>query len=213
MTDTNVRSYLLDELGDPDAPVGSRSWCLYTANEIRKMLYDKQQLGARLHDYVSAFQERHGWQELGFLTWEDFCVKRLQVRADDVAAAAKAQIAAIAERAVPLNGHEYGNGVAGPGRGNKTDNNNNVFSCGMQGTSPEYLTARIARDRPDILERMKAGEYKSVRGAAIDAGIIDPDKTRRYSLPTDPTTAAHYLLRKVDAAWIATFVAELVNAQ
>jgi len=39
----------------------------------------------------------------------------------------------------------------------------------IRGTNPDYLTARIARDRPDILERMKAGEYPSVRAAAIDA--------------------------------------------
>ncbi len=31
---------------------------------------------------------------------------------------------------------------------------------------------RIARDRPDILERMKAGEFAYVRQAAIAAGII-----------------------------------------
>jgi len=41
-----------------------------------------------------------------------------------------------------------------------------------QGTSRDYLAARIARDRPDILEEMKAGKYRSVRAAAIDAGII-----------------------------------------
>lgn len=202
MTDTNVRSYLLDELGDPDAPVGSRSWCLYTANEIRKMLYDKQQLGARLHDYVSAFQERQGWQELGFLTWEDFCVKRLQVRADEVEQEARARIAAIAEQARPLNGHGA--------------NQYRHYNCNVQsidnGNSPEYLTARIARDRPDILERMKAGEYKSVRSAAIDAGIVDPEKSKRYSLPADPTAAARYLLTRVDPSWVATFVAELVKA-
>ncbi len=29
-------------------------------------------------------------------------------------------------------------------------------------TNADYLTARIARDRPDILERMKAGDYKRV---------------------------------------------------
>jgi hypothetical protein len=40
------------------------------------------------------------------------------------------------------------------------------------GNSAEYLVARIARDRPDILEKMKAGEYRSVRQGAIDAGII-----------------------------------------
>jgi Arc/MetJ-type ribon-helix-helix transcriptional regulator len=38
--------------------------------------------------------------------------------------------------------------------------------------SASYLTARIARDRPDILKKMKAGEYKSVRAAARDAGIL-----------------------------------------
>ncbi len=31
---------------------------------------------------------------------------------------------------------------------------------------------RIARDRPDILARMKAGEFAYVRQAAIAAGII-----------------------------------------
>lgn len=35
------------------------------------------------------------------------------------------------------------------------------------GTNASYLTSRIARDRPDILERMKAGEFTSVRKAAL----------------------------------------------
>jgi hypothetical protein len=35
------------------------------------------------------------------------------------------------------------------------------------GTDPTYLTARIARDRPDLLERLKAGEFRSVRAAAL----------------------------------------------
>lgn len=39
-------------------------------------------------------------------------------------------------------------------------------------TQAERFTARIARDRPDILEDMKAGKYRSVRAAAIDAGIV-----------------------------------------
>jgi len=34
------------------------------------------------------------------------------------------------------------------------------------GDNAEYQTARIARDRPDILERMQAGAYKSVRALA-----------------------------------------------
>jgi hypothetical protein len=35
-----------------------------------------------------------------------------------------------------------------------------------------YLVARIARDHPDILERMKAGEFATVRQAALAAGIL-----------------------------------------
>ena len=48
----------------------------------------------------------------------------------------------------------------GPGRGHKRDDNIISF---QQGTSADYLARRIARDRPDVLERMKSGEYKSVR--------------------------------------------------
>jgi hypothetical protein len=35
-----------------------------------------------------------------------------------------------------------------------------------RGTDADYLTAHIARDRPDILARMKAGRYPSVRAAS-----------------------------------------------
>jgi len=40
-----------------------------------------------------------------------------------------------------------------------------------------YLTRRIARDHPEILERMKAGEFPSVRSAALEAGIVKPTFT------------------------------------
>lgn len=205
MNDANVRSYLLDELGDPGAPAGSRLWALYVSNEIRKTYYDKRQSGARLHDLVGMFAEHQAWQELGFLTWEDFCVKQLQAQADEVEREATARVVDIAENAKPLASN------GGNRKTNQFDNYQTDVPSIDGGTDPAYLTARIARDRPDILERMKAGEYKSVRSAAIDAGIIDPDKTKRYSLPTDPTAAARYLRTRVDAGWLATFVAELVQ--
>ena len=46
----------------------------------------------------------------------------------------------------------------------------------------EHLTARIARDRPDILERMKRGEFPSVAAAAREAGIAWVN-TKRIRLP------------------------------
>lgn len=51
------------------------------------------------------------------------------------------------------------------------------------GTSAEYLTRRIVRDHPEIAERMKAGEYKSVRAAALDAGIAPRTLTIRLDAP------------------------------
>lgn len=189
------RDYLLDELGDGDAPIGSKSWALWLSNEIRKTYYDKQQTGERLRSLIETFKIQQAWQVFGFLTWEAYCEKRLQLAAQDLDAEARARVARVAALATPLK--EQGD------RGNgKKDYNYNLFSAENNGTDSEYLTARIARDRPDILERMKAGEYRSVRSAAIDAGIIDPEKTKRYQLPTDPTKAGKYLAERVDAEWM-----------
>ena len=37
-----------------------------------------------------------------------------------------------------------------------------------------YLLRRLARDAPEVLDRVKSGEIKSARAAAIEAGIIKP---------------------------------------
>jgi hypothetical protein len=66
------------------------------------------------------------------------------------------------------------------GRGNKAGSDTTSF-----GRDAEYLTARIARDRPDILEDMQAGKYKSVRAAALEAGIVRP----RFTVPADDVRA------------------------
>jgi hypothetical protein len=48
-------------------------------------------------------------------------------------------------------------------------------SLGDQGSNNrERLLRRLARDHPDILKRYERGEFKSVRAAAIAAGIIKP---------------------------------------
>lgn len=59
----------------------------------------------------------------------------------------------------------------GPGRGHKAPKTRRKKQ--VQGSGSEkYLAARIARDHPDVLERMKKGEFLSVRQAAIAAGIV-----------------------------------------
>jgi hypothetical protein len=62
-----------------------------------------------------------------------------------------------------------------PRRGSPENNQgDNVTLKTKRGNQAEYLTARIARDRPDIHDRMKAGEFPSVRKAAMAAGFVEP---------------------------------------
>lgn len=48
-------------------------------------------------------------------------------------------------------------------------------------TNADYLTARIARDRPDILDRMKSRDYLSVRAASR----VSLRAVRPYTTPAD----------------------------
>ena len=64
-------------------------------------------------------------------------------------------------------------GEQGRGRPVRSDN----VRPNSHGNGSSYIAARLARDHPDILERMKRGEFRSVRAAALEAGIVKPQKT------------------------------------
>ena len=68
-----------------------------------------------------------------------------------------------------------------------------VITPGSRGTSQPYLLRRLARDAPDVLERVKTGEIKSARAAAIEAGIITPFPSLQLK---DPAPTAQKLLIK-----------------
>lgn len=76
----------------------------------------------------------------------------MQLAAQDLDAEARDRVRRFAENTTPLNEH---------GTNQHGLDNYKVLSMATSsidgGTDSEYLTARIARDRPDILERMKAG--------------------------------------------------------
>ena len=115
--------------------------------------------------------------------------------------AAVARTKATARRSTPLAKH-------GGARNGKQGYNGK-----LAGNSNQYLTARIARDRPDILERMKHGQFRSVRAAAIEAGIIKPKatgpKSARPTLPADPHEAADVIAQRYDKKVIRTLIADL----
>lgn len=72
-------------------------------------------------------------------------------------------------KAAPLPTQEIGvdGGKPGPGRGKKTDD---IVSRLNYGNDTEYTLRRLARDCPQMLDKIEAGEL-SVNAAAIQAGI------------------------------------------
>jgi hypothetical protein len=63
----------------------------------------------------------------------------------------------------------------GPGQGKRTDLDkglrDNITKL-QRGTQATYLAARLKRDRPDLAAKVVSGEIKSIRAAAIEAGIV-----------------------------------------
>jgi hypothetical protein len=119
-------------------------------------------------------------------------------------------VAARAEEAKPMPEQEIGKGKPGPGRPAKTGDNitrfeedlpalGDVAPGAQRGTSAGYLTSRIAREAPEVLEEMKEGKHASVRSAAVKAGIIkkeircvaQPTKTSNVSAPDTATAPIH----------------------
>ena len=62
----------------------------------------------------------------------------------------------------------------GPGRGHQAPKSRHKPQA-KGGNNQQYLVAKVARDCPDVLERMKEGEFLSARSAAIEAGILKPN--------------------------------------
>lgn len=60
----------------------------------------------------------------------------------------------------------------------------------VRGTSAAYLRMRIVRDHPDVARRLHAGEFKSVRAAALVAGLVQPVLSVRI---TDPASMVRSL--------------------
>jgi len=142
---------------------------------------------ARMVDDVRKFQ---GWRVIGLDSFEQFCTEKLGRTLDEVEAIVVG-VQVLRERGnkKPTKNEaiKAGRELLSPeergamgGRGNKASDNITSFS---RGTSQEYLAARIKRDHPDIVSRIEAGEFTSIRAAALEAGIVKPTATIRIDTP------------------------------
>ncbi|MPZ13962.1 MAG: hypothetical protein GEU73_05995 [Chloroflexi bacterium] len=104
-----------------------------------------------------------------------------------------------AERATPAAAHR---------RPTKQEqaNKGSVRTFIKRGETSDYLAARIARDRPDILEAMKAGQFPSVHAAARAAGVLGP----RISVAPTVTGFARAIARSLSPADRRVLIEQLI---
>jgi len=95
------------------------------------------------------------------------------------------------------------NGEIGNGRPAESSFDNRKATQG--GTSAEYQLRRLQRDRPDLYELWKAGEYKSVRAACLAAGFAPV----ALALTKDPFTSAQRIQEQRGQDWINDLVGAL----
>lgn len=186
------RITVIGDAGDLSAPPGSRPWAVATRLLIQGHLHTTTSNAQHLSAHLRGMREHEGWRQLtdargaAFRTYEAFCVHPepfglgYDAPSLDQIIRERATAQQKALDATPLPAH------GGPRR--KQGRHTTLLS-----RDAGYQTARIARDRPDIHERMKAGEFRSVHQAAIAAGI----RKVTVTVPLEPETIARVLRRRL----------------
>jgi len=165
----------LNAHGDLSAPPGSRPWAIAVRRELQSAIHDRESDTLTLKRFLRLMEEHEGYKALTdahgqtFRSYRAFCEARHPIGLGydpemlQLVIAERKTAQARATDAVPLAvPGEIGNGRSRGVIGMSTRGSNNA----------DYLASRIKRDHPDIHNRMKDGKYKSVRAAAIDAGIV-----------------------------------------
>lgn len=143
------------ELKDPK----SKAYALQTLRALKMYLESATLDEERVRKELNRIERYKHWKVLGYKNKKDmFQQEGLQLR-----------LKAIKLRAKRFEGKTI-NAADGPVK--KDLDIIQVSVNGGGGTSADYLTARLKRDHEKIFQRLAAGEFPSVRKAAIAAGII-----------------------------------------
>jgi len=86
------------------------------------------------------------------------------------------------------------------------ENQGDIVPLKHRSNSAAYLKARLRRDAPELADALNRGEIKSVRAAAIEAGIIIPFPSLQLK---DPDSTAQKLLTKKGKEWCLLLLEEL----
>ena len=214
-----ARIEAIDEHGSIDAEPGSKPWAIAVRREAQSALNAREFSSKQLQSWMDLLRDHKGYRQLGdrkgrpFATFEAFCTERQPFGLGYHPGHIDQIIAERREAEAKDLALHFGDKTINAGTGPLTKAESAILdivkiSSFDGGNSPQYLAARIARDHPDILERMKAGEFKSVRQAALEAGIVK----KSVSVPIDPQRAARILVKHLTPADVKALIIELSRA-
>jgi hypothetical protein len=183
--------------------VGEEAFYFYMREIIDSKLYEKYKDGVngeeRKFDGLLQFMQHKDGLGIKDLSLFEKCLSVVASSSHKMAEKARWFMVELQEKK-PLPKHgEIGNG-------RKDESRVDIVKSTEGGNSQRYLLQRLARDAPDTLERVKSGEIKSARAAAIEAGIITPFPSIALK---DPVHAAQRMLDRKGQAWCLQLLEEL----
>jgi len=186
MDNPEAEDLLAAELGDENAPAGTKPWAIATvgvAHDIRYRVGEEAKALRRKIEIIEKFQAH---TLLGFQSFDELCIRRLslspeQVKAIKEAAPGISIAVALARHGGPRTKAEVG----------QVDVIKLPPPSGKGGTGKDYLTARLNRDHPELAAQVQAKELSARKGAIL-AGII------RELSPLEKAQAAFRRLVKED---------------
>ena len=155
----SVHVSALDEIGDRDAQVGSRPWALWLVGQAKLRRDELDRDASALRRLMGKMQKHEAWKALGVPSFDMLCTTQLRLSSDEVSAVLKARkgqsVGAVLRKVAPTGRPLKGTTLVPLSKGGN-----------------DRIKSQIATRRPDIASRMEAGEFASVRQAAIAAGIV-----------------------------------------
>jgi hypothetical protein len=193
----------LGEAGDLTAEPGSREWAIAVRLEMISGIRDTKSDAASVLSWRRLFEKHEGYSVLPdqygqpFKSYRAFCEASppwgLGYDPDVLAQVLEERKSAQARAATASD-------IVAHGGDRKSEAHQGSVSTLNGKRDADYLASRIKRDHPEIHDRLLAGEYSSVRAAAIEAGIV----RRTITIPLDVDIAAQALRRHFTPDDLAT---------
>jgi len=155
------------EVGDENAPVGSKLWAKWKLSVTRDVRYRVGEDAKCLRRHLGSLKDNEAHKPLGFESFGDMCLRLLHLSPAQVEAVFNAGPGLSVAMVLANHGGDRKSEKAKAKADQPSER-----SLKKYGETREYLTARLIRDgHHDIAARVDAGEI-SARAGAIRAGII-----------------------------------------